>query len=144
MGLDRVTKTPCGFCFIEYNTHREAEDAKRYLNGRRLCNRPIRVDWDKGNVRKENRYWGRGATGGQVRDEYRSDYDPARGGLGIRTLESLGGQFVRPEARVYGNWAYTPFNVHQKRSTAARKLPDMDQSYEDMADAGGKKRRRDG
>ena len=30
----------------------------------------------------EGRQFGRGRTGGQVRDEYRMDYDPGRGGYG--------------------------------------------------------------
>ena len=32
----------------------------------------------------EGRQYGRGKTGGQVRDEYRTDYDPGRGGYGKR------------------------------------------------------------
>ena len=46
VGLDRVKKTPCGFCFIEFTTHAEAEDATVYLNGRKLNGKKIRVDWD--------------------------------------------------------------------------------------------------
>eukprot|EP01059_Diplonema_ambulator_P036526 TRINITY_DN9124_c0_g1_i1.p1 TRINITY_DN9124_c0_g1~~TRINITY_DN9124_c0_g1_i1.p1 ORF type:complete len:247 (+),score=38.92 TRINITY_DN9124_c0_g1_i1:41-742(+) len=125
MGLDRIKKSPCGFCFVEYATHGEADDCVKYLNGRKICNRAVRVDWDLGNVRKENRYWGRGASGGQVRDEYRSDYDPERGGLGVRSLESItNGEAPQSHsttgARVYGTWAYTPFNTH-KAKAAGRK-----------------------
>ncbi|RRT47919.1 hypothetical protein B296_00031136 [Ensete ventricosum] len=39
-----------------------------------LDDRPIRVDFDWGF--EEGRQWGRGRSGGQVRDEYRTDYDP--------------------------------------------------------------------
>ncbi|EDW67095.1 nuclear cap-binding protein subunit 2B [Drosophila virilis] len=80
MGLDKYKKTPCGFCFVEYYTRAEAEAAMRFVNGTRLDDRLIRVDWDAGFV--EGRQYGRGKTGGQVRDEYRTDYDAGRGGYG--------------------------------------------------------------
>ncbi|XP_043913342.1 nuclear cap-binding protein subunit 2 [Protopterus annectens] len=80
MGLDKIKKTPCGFCFVEYYTRQEAEHAMRYINGTRLDDRIIRTDWDAGF--KEDRQYGRGKTGGQVRDEYRTDYDAGRGGFG--------------------------------------------------------------
>ncbi|XP_070765295.1 nuclear cap-binding protein subunit 2 isoform X2 [Enoplosus armatus] len=57
-----------------------AENAMRFINGTRLDDRIIRTDWDAGF--KEGRQYGRGKSGGQVRDEYRQDYDPARGGYG--------------------------------------------------------------
>ncbi|XP_053130267.1 nuclear cap-binding protein subunit 2 [Hemicordylus capensis] len=80
MGLDKVKKTPCGFCFVEYYTRAEAEHSMRFINGTRLDDRIIRTDWDAGF--KEGRQFGRGRTGGQVRDEYRTDYDVGRGGFG--------------------------------------------------------------
>jgi len=80
MGLDRIKLTPCGFCFIEYYRRSDAEDCFRYINGTRLDDRIIRTDWDAGF--KEDRQFGRGMSGGQVRDEYRDDYDPGRGGYG--------------------------------------------------------------
>ncbi|KNH09750.1 nuclear cap binding protein [Perkinsela sp. CCAP 1560/4] len=47
--------------------------------------RGLRVDLDRGgDIRAEGRYWGRGYTGGQVRDEYRSTIDMARGGANAR------------------------------------------------------------
>ncbi|VDN04572.1 unnamed protein product, partial [Thelazia callipaeda] len=78
MGIDRFKKTPCGFCFVEYYQREDAEDAMRCINGTRLDDRIIRTDWDAGFV--EGRQYGRGKHGGQVRDEYRKDYDPGRGG----------------------------------------------------------------
>ena len=42
MGLDRVQKTPCGFCFVEFYTQEETEAAIRYLNNLRLDDRQIR------------------------------------------------------------------------------------------------------
>ncbi|KAM7388160.1 hypothetical protein PAMP_024358 [Pampus punctatissimus] len=80
IGLDKVKKTACGFCFVEYYTRADAEHAMRFVNGTRLDDRIIRTDWDTGF--KEGRQFGRGKSGGQVRDEYRQDYDPARGGYG--------------------------------------------------------------
>ena len=52
----------------------------RYINGTRLDDRIVRTDWDAGF--KEGRQYGRGKSGGQVRDEYRTDYDEGRGGYG--------------------------------------------------------------
>ncbi len=76
MGLDRNKKTPCGFCFVEYYTRADSENAMRYVNGTKLDDRLIRTDWDAGFV--EGRQYGRGKSGGQVRDEYRRDFDPGR------------------------------------------------------------------
>ncbi|KAH7296301.1 hypothetical protein KP509_26G018400 [Ceratopteris richardii] len=89
MGLDKNSKTPCGFCFVMYYTREDTEDAVKYVSGTMLDERPIRVDFDWGF--QDGRQWGRGRSGGQVRDEYRTDYDPGRGGYGKivqRELES--------------------------------------------------------
>uniref|UniRef100_A0A7I4BAG9 Nuclear cap-binding protein subunit 2 n=1 Tax=Physcomitrium patens TaxID=3218 RepID=A0A7I4BAG9_PHYPA len=74
MGLDKNSKTPCGFCFVLFYTREDTEDAVKYISGTILDDRPIRVDFDWGF--QEGRQWGRGRSGGQVRDEYRTDYDP--------------------------------------------------------------------
>ncbi|KAI3799505.1 hypothetical protein L1987_34804 [Smallanthus sonchifolius] len=74
MGLDKNTKTPCGFCFVMYYSREDTEDAVKYISGTILDDRPIRVDFDWGF--QDGRQWGRGRSGGQVRDEYRTDYDP--------------------------------------------------------------------
>jgi len=81
MGLDKFKKTPCGFCFVEYYTREDAENAMRYINGTRMDDRIVRTDWDAGFI--EGRQYGRGRAGGQVRDEYRTDYDDGRGGYGV-------------------------------------------------------------
>ncbi|XP_065055617.1 nuclear cap-binding protein subunit 2-like [Rhopilema esculentum] len=88
MGLDRVKKTPCGFCFVEYYTREDAENCIRYVSGTRLDDRVIRVDWDAGF--QEGRQYGRGRSGGQVRDEYRKEFDPGRGGFGRLMQMKLG------------------------------------------------------
>jgi nuclear cap-binding protein subunit 2 len=80
MGLDRFQKTPCGFCFVEYYTHQDALDCMKYIGGTKLDERVIRTDLDEGFA--EGRQYGRGKSGGQVRDEYRDEYDPGRGGYG--------------------------------------------------------------
>ncbi|GAK66771.1 RNA-binding domain-containing protein [Moesziomyces antarcticus] len=84
MGLDRNQKTPCGFAFVEFYTHAEAVDCMRYVSGTKLDERVIRCDLDPGY--KEGRQYGRGRSGGQVRDEYRQEYDAGRGGWGHNRL----------------------------------------------------------
>lgn len=80
MGLDRDRKTPCGFCFVEFYERASAEACMKFLNGTMLDERLIRTDLDPGFTAE--RQYGRGASGGQVRDEYRPDYDYGRGGYG--------------------------------------------------------------
>lgn len=80
MGLDKFKKTPCGFCFVEYHERTDAVRAMQWVNGTRLDNRIIRCDWDAGFI--EGRQFGRGKSGGQIRDEYRETFDPDRGGYG--------------------------------------------------------------
>lgn len=80
MGLDKLKLTPCGFCFVIYYTRADADACVRYLSGTLLDDRLIRADFDWGF--REGRQFGRGRSGGQVRDEYRMDYDAGRGGYG--------------------------------------------------------------
>jgi len=82
MGLDRNTRTPCGFCFVEFYTHAEALAALRYVSGTKLDERIVRCDLDLGYT--DGRQFGRGKSGGQVRDEHRQDYDAGRGGWGAQ------------------------------------------------------------
>uniref|UniRef100_A0A7S1XIB7 Nuclear cap-binding protein subunit 2 n=1 Tax=Erythrolobus australicus TaxID=1077150 RepID=A0A7S1XIB7_9RHOD len=82
MGLDRVSKTPCGFCFVEFETRAAAQAAVWYINGTKLDQRVVRCDFDAGF--EEGRQFGRGKSGGQVRDEHRTDFDEGRGGFGKR------------------------------------------------------------
>ncbi|KAJ8078702.1 nuclear cap binding complex subunit [Marasmius tenuissimus] len=86
MGLDRNTRTPCGFCFVEYYTHAEALASMRYVSGTKLDERIVRCDLDLGY--KEGRQFGRGKSGGQVRDEHRQDYDAGRGGWGAQAQKN--------------------------------------------------------
>ena len=59
----------------------------KYTNGTKLDERVIRCDLDPGF--KEGRQFGRGKSGGQVRDEYRTEYDVGRGGWGHRMRQQL-------------------------------------------------------
>ena len=61
--------------------------------------RILRVDWDGGFV--EGRQYGRGRSGGQVREEYRADFDAGRGGWGAAAEGLLGGP-VAPAAQIGG------------------------------------------
>jgi len=62
---DPLSRTPCGFCFVEYYSHAEALACMRYINGTKLDERIIRCDLDTGY--KDGRQFGRGRSGGQVR-----------------------------------------------------------------------------
>ena len=77
MGLNHKTKTPCGFCFVEYYTLEAMRDCLKYISGTVCDGRIIRCDLDTGF--KPGRQFGRGASGGQVRDERRRDHDIGRG-----------------------------------------------------------------
>jgi len=78
MGLDRFRKTPCGFAFVEYYRRIDAMLAVAHLSQTKLDGRVIRVELDAGF--QPGRQYGRGLSGGQVRDDRRSNYDPARAG----------------------------------------------------------------
>ena len=82
MGLDKHKLTPCGFCFVEYHNRVDAERAVKCLNGTKLDDREVRIDFDWGF--QDGRQFGRGKSGGQVRDEYRTNYDAGRAGYGVR------------------------------------------------------------
>ena len=85
MGLNRISRTPCGFAFIQFYNHRAAVYAVDLLNGAKFDERFIKVEIDPGY--KEGRQWGRGKTGGQASDDFRSNYDFDRGGWGERKPE---------------------------------------------------------
>lgn len=77
MGLNSIQKTPCGFCFVEYYNQEHYHAALNYISDSVCDERPIRCDADGGFL--PGRQFGRGRSGGQVRDERKNDYDPARG-----------------------------------------------------------------
>eukprot|EP01132_Coremiostelium_polycephalum_P006158 gene6158-7670_t len=110
MGLDRIQKTPCGFCFVEYYSKEDAADCIKYINGTKLDERVIRCDWDYGF--REGRQYGRGLSGGQVRDEYRTDYDPGRGGYGKQRQYEMVDQYDDMDSQPQQQQQY---NVGSKR-----------------------------
>jgi nuclear cap-binding protein subunit 2 len=71
MGLDRLKKTPCGFCFVEYEQRPHALAAVAHLSGTKLDGSIIRVELDAGF--QPGRQYGRGASGGQVRHDRNKD-----------------------------------------------------------------------
>lgn len=76
MGLNKQTKTPCGFCFVEYLKKEDALIAVAALNNTILDGRVIHVDLDTGF--EEGRQYGRGFSGAQKRDDFREKNDPER------------------------------------------------------------------
>ncbi|XP_026194149.1 nuclear cap-binding protein subunit 2 [Cyclospora cayetanensis] len=82
MGLNRLTRAPCGFAFIFFRSPREAHVAVQILSGAQCDGRVIRVDPDSGRDIDGERKYGRGTSGRQWRDEWRDFYDPGRGGEG--------------------------------------------------------------
>merc|ERR1712070_266161 len=103
MGLDKQKMTPCGFTFVEFHNRRDAELAVKHLNGTKLDDREIRIDFDWGFV--EGRQFGRGRSGGQVRDEYRTDYDEGRGGWGKQFYQERRRSFDGPPSGGYDRGA---------------------------------------
>lgn len=80
MGLNQHTKTPCGFCFVEYYSREQAAACLKFVSGTVCDDRIIRCDMDGGF--RPGRQFGRGPSGGQMRDDRMSTSDPARGGGG--------------------------------------------------------------
>ena len=81
MGLNAQTRTPCGFAFVEFDTHVEAARAQHWFTGLKLDERVVRADLDQ--EFEEGRQYGRSKSGGQLSDDFRGDFDAARGGWGV-------------------------------------------------------------
>jgi len=124
LGLDRYKKTPCGFAFVEYAERECALNAVISLTGCKLNGRPIRVELDAGF--KPGRQYGRGVSGGQVRDDRRGTVDPARsGGGGNPNQQStrLGAKWeapIRNENNKRGRDDDNDGSMMQSRSKSAR------------------------
>jgi nuclear cap-binding protein subunit 2 len=80
IGLNKLDKTPCGFCFVEYSTHADARACQRFISGVvNVDDRVVRADLDPGF--EEGRQFGRSRkSGGQRRDDFRQEFDAGRGG----------------------------------------------------------------
>ena len=75
MGINKNTKQPCGFCFVEYDDIESSRDAVTLLNASKMGDgRVVRVELDPGF--RPGRQFGRGTGGGQVRDERRQRHNP--------------------------------------------------------------------
>lgn len=81
MGLNAQTRTPCGFAFVEFDSHADARRAQSWFTGHKLDERVIRADLDQ--EFEEGRQYGRSKSGGQLSDDFRGDFDAARGGWGV-------------------------------------------------------------
>lgn len=86
IGLDRYKKSPCGFAFVEYYKRDSALQAVMFLSGCKLDGRVVRVELDAGF--KPGRQYGRGVSGGQVRDDRRHFHDPARSTAAFRKQQA--------------------------------------------------------
>ena len=79
MGLNAFTRTPCGFCFVEYYKSEHALNCLKFISHTVCDDQVIRCELDAGFI--PGRQYGRGRSGGQVRDDRRIAADPARGNL---------------------------------------------------------------
>jgi nuclear cap-binding protein subunit 2 len=143
MGLDRNEKTPCGFCFVEYYNHEDALNCLKYINGTKLDERIIRTDIDPGF--SEGRQFGRGRSGGQVRDEYRTEYDAGRGGYGAVERARLERQREREQQGTYEDYS-VPYGSYYQEQPAVdnfgRSIELRTKRYRSNANDTGFKRQR--
>src|SRR5437764_1410172 len=75
-----------------------------YLSGCKLDERIIRVDLD---MKFElGRQWGRSKTGGQIKDDFRSNYDADRGGWSAYALKQkqLSEQISKQQITTFQNY----------------------------------------
>jgi nuclear cap-binding protein subunit 2 len=132
MGLNSKDHTPCGFAFIQYETHAEAADAIQMLNKSRLDDRKITVQWDDQPIVGSSvdqavlsqRLWGRGIDGGQVVDVVKQGFDPGRGGVGFLRREAAGvPKGVVEDALVRYTWVPPPAGPSAGGQQPLRKFP---------------------
>jgi RNA recognition motif-containing protein len=105
MGIDNEGHS-CGFCFVIYETKREAELACEYISRTRLNGRIIRVDMDPGYI--EGREKGRGTSGQQRREDFRTKEDPDRPRKMVKTggyqNEGRGGYYNKDRGGEGNRW----------------------------------------
>eukprot|EP00547_Thalassionema_nitzschioides_P003647 CAMPEP_0194213404 /NCGR_PEP_ID=MMETSP0156-20130528/13945_1 /TAXON_ID=33649 /ORGANISM="Thalassionema nitzschioides, Strain L26-B" /LENGTH=233 /DNA_ID=CAMNT_0038941413 /DNA_START=57 /DNA_END=758 /DNA_ORIENTATION=+ len=127
MGLDRFRKTPCGFAFVEYYRRKDALLAVAHLSQTKLDGRVIRVELDAGF--QPGRQYGRGVSGGQVRDDRRNSYDPARTGQRHRPkwtppTKATSQEAVPADTSATGH--YGPAETDEKESTESIMAQDQE------------------
>lgn len=111
----------------------------KYTNGTKLDERVIRCDLDPGF--KEGRQFGRGKSGGQVRDEYRTEYDVGRGGWGHRMRLQLEQDRERNIKENYEAIKDIPQGAEEYKSRAATGGHSAKRKYEDNEDESRKRQK---
>lgn len=111
----------------------------KYINGTKLDERVIRCDLDPGF--KEGRQYGRGRSGGQVRDEYRTEYDAGRGGWGHRMRMQLERERELQQREHYEAIKEIPRGAEEYRSRGPD--PTRKREREDDTLASNRKRQRE-
>ena len=66
-GINRITRTPCEFAFIEYESAESANAALKFFRGIEIEGRPLAVDKDIGF--QDGRQYGRGVFGGKLKTD---------------------------------------------------------------------------
>lgn len=94
MGLNRFTKTPTGFCFVEFFSRNDALEAMSQLQGVVVDSQALYVALDVGFY--EGRQYGRGTKGGQTKVEMKST-------LSDPNVSNSGGNRLSYKRKSYGN-----------------------------------------
>lgn len=101
MGLHRVERTPCGFCFVEFERRGAAVAAQHLLSAFMLDGKELKVELDPGF--REGRQYGRARSGGQMQEERRKQMQRGgRGGRGDRERDR--GRRGREDRADRGEW----------------------------------------
>jgi nuclear cap-binding protein subunit 2 len=130
MGLDRFHHTPCGFCFVEYTDREDALCAVANLNATKLDGRIIRVELDAGF--QPGRQYGRGASGGQVRDDKRRNLDEGRQHKRLKPLDWTPPDHVQQQQQQQQQQ-----DPQQQEGSAATDGPTSDAEQQQQLDASG-------
>jgi len=93
----------------------------RLISGTKLDERIIRCDLDPGY--KEGRQYGRGRSGGQVRDEYRQEFDSGRGGWGHERLREEEERKKAEAIEMQRRRAHEEVYQDQERQAGGRVVP---------------------
>mmetsp|Transcript_20997 Transcript_20997/g.37184 ORF Transcript_20997/g.37184 Transcript_20997/m.37184 type:complete len:319 (+) Transcript_20997:145-1101(+) len=119
MGLHRIERTPCGFCFVEFASRDAALDAEMMLNGVWLDGSQIKVEMDPGF--QEGRQFGRARSGGQVKNEPRGGFGSGfarnREWSGAGERGGFGSGFARDRERTWD---------HSRADAGSRSWDDRD------------------
>jgi nuclear cap-binding protein subunit 2 len=115
LGIDRDTREPCGFCFVEYVTRKDAEDCLKYINGTQMMEhlKPIYLDWDVGytegrelKITKRGREYNRSGRRDEPQYNYSFEFDDKKKQLKIKFRESQKEFQSGSKGRQYNNDRY--------------------------------------